>query len=120
LKALARGYTLWKGALLVAILLLALAVRESNLPVCLRLAHQLQSVDETFRKMAQSTTKARKIVAALRQQRGVRVWENLLAACARTWAVPRAAFFPAAEPSHNSGKAPVQEAGACSSFISSV
>lgn len=74
----------WKLVLLVGVtFLLLLGWKAGNVPLCLRLSHQIRSIDETCEKIAQSFPKAIRIFDAIRENGGLRY--NLGAACASVW-----------------------------------
>lgn len=62
-----------------------LAASNGNVPMCIKLGHQIRSMDETYDKMVQSFPKALGIIKAIRQTGGI--MSHLPAACERAWLV---------------------------------
>ena len=77
-------YMCWKASLLIGTVAVFLfGPPGRNTALWARLGHQVYAIDETWHKIWQSLTKARRISAACSQSGGIVC--NLVKACERTW-----------------------------------
>ncbi|KAK3935208.1 hypothetical protein QBC46DRAFT_272234 [Diplogelasinospora grovesii] len=86
MKSRERFRRVWKLLLFTGVcVLLLLATSSENTAVCIRLRHQIRSMDETYEKMVQSFPKASRVLEAMRETGGITA--HILVACERVWQV---------------------------------
>ncbi|KAK3934399.1 hypothetical protein QBC46DRAFT_273867 [Diplogelasinospora grovesii] len=86
MKSRERFRRVWKLLLFAGVcVLLLLATSSENTAVCIRLGHQIRSMDETYEKMVQSFPKASRVLEAMRETGGITA--HIVFACERVWQV---------------------------------